>query len=103
MITSATSIVRRFLSAFLVRSAILLLFIVALANAQGVGSSRGLTAGDGSNSIQGRVFFPPGEQNKMIKLHLESAETTNMSTVTDQDRVFRFNGLSPGNDSVVVD
>ena len=105
MINSATSIVRGFLAAFLVRSAILLLFIVALANAQGVGSSRGLTAGDGSNSIQGRVFFPSGEQNsgKMIKLHLESAETTNMSTVTDQDGVFRFNGVSPGNYSVVVD
>src|SRR5260370_189237 len=105
MINSATSIVRSFLAAFLVRSAILLLFIVALANAQGVGSSRGLASGDGTNTIQFRVFFPSGEQNggKMIKLHLESPDSSCMSTATDQDGVFRFNGLRPGNYAVVVD
>ncbi|HZF40928.1 MAG TPA: tetratricopeptide repeat protein [Blastocatellia bacterium] len=99
------SLFRSHSAAPFVHSAILLFLIAVMAHAQGVGSSRGLTTGDGSNSIQGRVFFPSGEQNggKMIKLHLESTQATNMSTVTDQDGVFRFNGLPPGNYSVVVD
>jgi tetratricopeptide (TPR) repeat protein len=85
---------------------ILLLSAVALANAQGVGASRGLSSGEGSNTIQGRVFFPPGENStgKTIKLHLESNEPLGASNaVTDQDGVFRFNGISPGNYTVVVD
>src|SRR5215471_6976472 len=85
---------------------VLLLSEVLSANAQGVGSSRGLTTGEGSNTIQGRVFFPPGENStgKSIKLHLESTEAIGgSSTVTDQDGAFRFNGISPGNYSVVVD
>lgn len=85
---------------------VLLLSEVLSANAQGVGSSRGLTTGEGSNTIQGRVFFPPGENSagKSIKLHLESTEAIGgASAVTDQDGVFRFNGISPGNYTVVVD
>ena len=85
---------------------ILLLSAVLTASAQGVGAGRGLTSGEGSNTIQGRVFFPPGESNtgKSIKLHLESTEAIGgASTVTDQDGAFRFNGISPGNYAVVVD
>jgi tetratricopeptide (TPR) repeat protein len=85
---------------------ILLLSVVLPANAQGVGSSRGLSSGEGSNTIQGRVFFPPGENSggKTVKLHLESTEAIGgSSAVTDQDGVFRFTGISPGNYTVVVD
>jgi len=77
-----------------------------LAHGQGVGSSRGLSNGEGSNTIQGRVYFPAGERNsgKSIRLHLESNDTSSGQTaVTDQDGVFRFNGLPPGNFTVVVD
>jgi Tfp pilus assembly protein PilF len=90
----------------LVHTVILLLLIAVLANAQGVGSSRGLASGDGSNSIQGRVFFPSGEQNngKMIKLRLESEDSGGeAAAATDQDGVFRFNGLRAGHYTVVVD
>src|SRR5260370_28722053 len=91
-------------SARLVYSAIFLLSLALVANAQGVGSSRGLSNGDGVNTIQGRVYFPAGEQNKIIKLHLESNNSIGgMSATTDQDGVFRFNSLAPGNYSVVVD
>jgi Tfp pilus assembly protein PilF len=84
-------------------------FIVAMAlsvAAQSVGSSRGLSSGEGSNTIEGRVHFPAGEQNKgrSIKLHLESENrASGQSAVTDQDGVFRFNSLVPGNYTVVVD
>ncbi|HEU5237757.1 MAG TPA: tetratricopeptide repeat protein [Pyrinomonadaceae bacterium] len=89
-----------------VQSITFLLSMALLGNAQGVGSSRGLSSGGGSNTIQGRVYFPSGEQNsgKTVRMHLESNETIGgQSTVTDQDGVFRFNGLPPGNYTVVVD
>lgn len=87
-------------------SMLLILSVALLANAQGVGSTRGLTSGDGNNTIQGKVYFPAGERNlgKSVKLHLESANATSGgSAVTDQDGVFRFNGLRAGNYEVVVD
>ena len=102
---SITSLLRKFSMRFV--SSMMLIFCVALlAHAQGVGSSRGLTSGDGNNTIQGKVYFPAGDRNtgKTIKLHVESANATGGgSTVTDQDGVFRFNGLRPGSYEVVVD
>jgi tetratricopeptide (TPR) repeat protein len=86
-------------------SCVFTLSISLIVNAQGVGSSRGLP-GAGGNTIQGRVYFPGGEQNsgKTIRLRLESSESTGSpTTVTDQDGVFRFNGLPPGNFTVVVE
>lgn len=87
-------------------SMMLVLSVALLAHAQGVGSSRGLTSGDGNNTIQGKVYFPAGERNtgKTIKLHIESANATGgASTVTDQDGIFRFNGLRAGSYEVVVE
>ncbi len=87
-------------------AAALLLTLVALVDAQGVGASRGLMSGEGSNTIEGRVYFPPGENSmgKFVKLRLESNEPiSSPSTVTDQDGVFRFNGLAPGNYYVLVE
>ncbi|HJT64888.1 MAG TPA: tetratricopeptide repeat protein [Pyrinomonadaceae bacterium] len=87
--------------------AALLVSSAALAvSAQGVtpGSSRGLSDGDGNNSIQGRVLFPPGQAGSQVKVNLESVSTFgSMSTATDQDGTFRFRGLRPGYYTVVVD
>jgi len=96
----------RNLSVRFLYSITLIVSLAVLANAQGVGSSRGLSSGTGGNTIQGRVYFPAGEQNsgKTIRMRLETNETIGgQSTVTDQDGVFRFNGLVPGNYTVVVD
>ena len=87
-------------------STMFLLAAALIASAQGVGSSRGLTSGDGNNNIQGKVYFPGGERNtgKTVKLHVESANATSgASAVTDQDGMFRFNGLRAGSYEVVVD
>jgi Tfp pilus assembly protein PilF len=76
------------------------------ARAQGVGSSRGLSGGDGNHTIQGRVYFPSGQvgNNKLVKVNLETTSSMGgASTVTDQDGTFRFNSLRPGRYSVVVD
>jgi Flp pilus assembly protein TadD len=78
--------------------------LALMAVAQGVGSSRGLSTGDGNNQIQGRVFFPPGQQGKAVKITLEATNSVGgASTVNDQDGTFRFNSLRPGNYAVVVD
>ena len=75
---------------------------------QGVlpGSSRGgPNTGSGNNTIQGRVHFPSGQSTGTVKVNLESTSSfgSSSSTATDQDGVFRFNGLEPGNYTVVVD
>jgi tetratricopeptide (TPR) repeat protein len=75
-------------------------------HAQAPGSSRGLTSGEGSNMIQGRVHFPTGQAiNTSVKVNLEGISSFGASatTATDQDGTFRFRGLSPGSYTVVVD
>jgi len=76
-----------------------------MAMAQALGSNRGPIGGEGSNTIQGRVYFPSNEQKgKAVKLHLETnLPISSQSATTDQDGVFRFNGLPPGTYTVVVD
>lgn len=83
----------------------LLLSFTSLVMAQALGSNRGPVGGEGSNTIQGRVYFPSNEQKgKAVKLHLESTlAISNNSAVTDQDGVFRFNNLPPGTYTVVVE
>src|SRR5690242_16118441 len=97
------SSIKSSISKFLVYAAMLVFAVVASVSGQGVGSSRGLGSGEGSNTIQGRVYFPAGDQPKSVKLHLESAEASNISTVTDQDGVFRFTGLPAGSYAIVVE
>src|SRR3989442_4306024 len=102
MITSITYLV----ATILILSAVVIFSMAVLVAAQGVGRSPGLASGDGNNTIQGRIYFPAGEQNsgKTVKLHLESNDSTGSpSTVADQDGTFRFNSLRPGNYAVVVD
>ena len=84
----------------------LILAVVSTANAQAPGSSRGLSSGGGQNMIQGRVYFPSGQavSGKTVKVSLESVGNFgNMQTVADQDGVFRFTSLTPGDYTVVVD
>jgi Flp pilus assembly protein TadD len=84
----------------------LILTIASTASAQAPGSSRGLASGEGNNMIQGRIYFPSGQtaSGRTIKVNLESISTFgSMSTVADQDGVFRFTSLLPGDYTVVVD
>jgi Tfp pilus assembly protein PilF len=85
--------------------AVFVLSIAACAKAQAPGSSRGLSSGDGTHTIQGRVFFPSGQAltGMSIKVNLESTNGEGASTSTDQDGSFRFNRVRGGNYSVVVD
>jgi thioredoxin-like negative regulator of GroEL len=79
------------------------------ANAQAPGSSRngGLPSGEGNVMLQGRIYFPTGQtaSGRTIKVSLESTSAFGggNTAVPDQDGVFRFQGLVPGNYTVVVD
>lgn len=96
-------------SRFLRRSllaTLLLLISLTVIRAQGVGSTRGLSSNGGSNTIQGRVFFPIdlADGNKRIRVRLESVEAmVSQSTITEEDGSFRFNQLSSGPYTVVVE
>jgi outer membrane protein assembly factor BamD (BamD/ComL family) len=85
--------------------AMFLLSIAVCARAQAPGSSRGLSSGDGTHTIQGRVFFPSGQAltGISVKVNLESTNGEGGSTTTDQDGSFRFNSVRAGTYSVVVD
>src|ERR1700682_2460371 len=85
--------------------AMLVLSVAVCAQAQAPGSSRGLSSGDGTHTIQGRVFFPAGQASTgmPVKVNLESTNGEGASTTTDQDGAFRFNSVRPGTYSVVVD
>jgi TolA-binding protein len=77
--------------------------------AQAPGSSRngGLSSGEGNILLQGRIYFPSGQSasGRTIRVSLESVSSfgAGNSTAPDQDGVFRFNGLVPGDYTVVVD
>jgi len=96
-----------------VGSLLLSVALIALAavatNAQAPGASRngGLPSGEGNVMLQGRIYFPSGQtaSGRTIKVSLDSASAfgSGNTAVPDQDGVFRFNGLVPGNYTVVVD
>lgn len=74
-------------------------------NAQNPGSSHDIP-GEGSNTIQGRIYLPAGQPlaGSAFKVRLESSNVfSTPSAVTDQDGAFRFNSLPPGDYTVVVD
>ncbi len=101
---SSFALLRR--SAFFAFVACMVLSCGVSVNAQNPGSSHDIPGGEGANTIQGRIFLPPGQSllGSPFKVRLESSTAfSSSSTVTDQDGAFRFMGLPPGDYSVVVD
>ena len=92
-----------------ISTAVLIVLCAIAAVAQAPGSSRngGLSGGEGNIMLQGRIYFPSGQSasGRTIKVSLESVSSfgSNNTTAPDQDGVFRFNGLTPGDYTVVVD
>jgi len=80
--------------------------LVVLAQAPGSSRNGGLSSGEGNIMLQGHIFFPSGQSasGRTIRVSLESVSAFGSNTTTpDQDGVFRFNGLTPGEYTVVVD
>ena len=93
----------------LILTAALIVSSALVAKAQAPGSSRngGLSSGEGNVMLQGRIYFPSGQSasGRTIRVSLESASAFGggNSAVPDQDGVFHFQGLVPGDYTVVVD
>jgi Tfp pilus assembly protein PilF len=85
--------------------AMLVVSVAVGARAQAPGSSRGLSSGDGTHTIQGRIFAPSGNAltGMSVRVNLEATNGEGGSTTTDQDGSFRFNSVRPGSYAVVVD
>jgi Tfp pilus assembly protein PilF len=81
--------------------------LAAMAQAPGSSRNGGLSSGEGNILLQGRIYFPSGQSasGRTIRVSLESVSSfgSGNSTAPDQDGVFRFNGLVPGDYTVVVD
>jgi Tfp pilus assembly protein PilF len=106
MINSNKNIRSPFYRGYAVSLVILSLSLAAQSLGQAPGSTRGLSSGDGTHTIQGRVFFPSGQaiSGASVKVNLESINSSGGgSTTTDQDGSFRFNNVRAGNYAVVVE
>ncbi len=81
--------------------------VAAIAQAPGSSRNGGLPSGEGNVMLQGRIYFPSGQtaSGRTIRVSLESTSAfgSGNTAVPDQDGVFRFQGLVPGNYTVVVD
>jgi Tfp pilus assembly protein PilF len=81
--------------------------VAAMAQAPGSSRNGGLPSGEGNVMLQGRIYFPSGQtaSGRTIRVSLESTSAFGggNTAVPDQDGVFRFQGLVPGNYTVVVD
>jgi Tfp pilus assembly protein PilF len=105
MLTNCLSILKA-CGASLALAGSLVLLCSLSANAQAVGSSRGLPGGEGNHTIQGRIHFPSGQSkgSNRVKVNLEGASASSTSsTLTDEDGAFRFNQVLPGSYTIVVD
>lgn len=106
MINSIKNILGLTYRGYLISAVMLSLSLAAQSLGQAPGSTRGLSSGDGTHTIQGRVFFPSGQaiSGASVKVNLESINSSGGgSTTTDQDGSFRFNNVRAGNYAVVVE
>jgi len=93
----------------LILTAALIVSSALVAKAQAPGSSRngGLPSGEGNVMLQGRIYFPSGQtaSGRTIRVSLQSTSAFGggNTAVPDQDGVFHFNGLVPGDYTVMVD
>src|SRR5437870_2593614 len=56
-----------------------------------------MTGTNGSNTIQGRIYLPSGRQADVrVKVTLESANSGELSVLTDANGAFSFRSLAPG-------
>lgn len=85
-------------------AALLLLFSSAAANAQGVGSNRGIPDSGGTHAIQGRVYLPSGRgAAEGIVVRLEGNVIGSRRVGTDSDGSFLFNSLPAAEYNITVD
>jgi tetratricopeptide (TPR) repeat protein len=85
--------------------AILLLFLTPLISARAQSGGKYDTTGTGGrHTIQGRVYLPTQTQEGiLIKVKIDSTNSTGLSVVADPDGAFTFRNLEPGPYYLTVD
>lgn len=71
-------------------------------HAQGIGDRNRAADGDGSFSIQGRVYLPNGKPAVNAKVSISSAENAGVNATVDMNGVFQVGSLRGGNYRIVV-
>lgn len=71
-------------------------------NAQGIGDRNRAADGDGSYSIQGRVYLPNGKPAIGAKASISSAESSGITATTDINGIFQVGSLRAGNYRISV-
>src|SRR5262252_8834947 len=87
------------------KKAILFLFLIPFISARAQsGGKFDVTGTGGQNTIQGRIYLPTQPQKGvMIKVKMESTNSTGLSVVADADGAFTFRNLEPGPYYLTVD
>lgn len=89
---------------FLSGSAALFVLLLSLAVSYAQGTTGIRAAGVGNEEIQGRVFFPPGNNSSARPVvKLQSLSSPEVTGVTDRDGNFRFTHLRPDEYTVIVE
>jgi tetratricopeptide (TPR) repeat protein len=76
-------------------------FLTASAQVFGDRSRTGGTGG--AHTILGRIYFPSNRPIEPFKVRLESPNSANLVTFSNNEGVFTFNSLEPGNYSIVIE
>lgn len=82
---------------------ILLLLPVISAKAQGYGDRTGSGGDKNNNSVQGRINFPSNEPGASLKIRLESPSSATLTTFSNSEGIFFFNGLYPGQYTIIIE
>ena len=83
--------------------ALLVMCCMSASSAQS-GGGVDLTGTGGSNTIQGRLYFPSGRRaDSRVKVKLESLNYGELSVLADSNGSFSFKSLGPGSYTVVVE
>ncbi len=89
-------------SGFLMITLFLLLFAVN-GKAQGYGDRTRAGGTGGVHSIQGRINFPSDRPATALRVRLESTNSTTLTTFSNSEGVFYFNGLSPSHYTLILE
>jgi hypothetical protein len=101
---NSCSISNRTYDSFLSSSATLLVLLLSVTSSYAQRASETNAGMIGNEQIEGRVFFPPGDQTTARPLiKLQSLSSPEVTGVTDRDGNFRFTHLRPDEYTVVVD
>lgn len=83
--------------------AIFLFLSVVFVKAQGYGDRTGGGGANRNQSIQGHINFPSNEPAATLKVILESPGSATLTTFSNSEGIFYFNGLYPGQYTIIVE